>query len=112
VRDHGDDEHRAEHEADGEQRDGERVLAQVAEGGEERGSVEERRKDRNEDEVRRKLELRDPRDEPEPETATSRIGYGILVRSAATSKSATTERMARRARLSSGEKVIPLRRER
>ena len=42
---------------------------EVAERGEERGSIEEGGQDRDEDEVRRQLELRDPGDEAEPEPA-------------------------------------------
>ena len=66
--------HGAEHEPDGQERDRECVLAQVAERREEGGAVEKRRKHRDEDEVRRQLYLRDPGDEPEPEAAERRAG--------------------------------------
>jgi hypothetical protein len=69
VRDHRDDDHRAEHEPDREEGDREGVLTEVAERREERGTVEERWEDRDEDEVRRELNVGYARDEPEPEPA-------------------------------------------
>ena len=69
VGDDGDGGHRHQHEPDREQADRPRVRAQVAERGEERGGVEERRQDADEHELGLELEGRDPRREPEREAA-------------------------------------------
>jgi hypothetical protein len=69
VRDDCDDDHRAEDEPDREECDGKRVLAEVSKRGEEGGSVEERWQHRDEDEIGRQLDVRDSRDEPEPDAA-------------------------------------------
>ena len=78
VRDDGDDDHRQQHEPDGEQPDRPQVRPQVAQRGEERGAVEERRQDPDEDEVGRQVDLGQPGTKPSASPpSTSRIGYGI-----------------------------------
>ena len=69
VGDDGDDDHRQEHEADREQPDRPEVRAQVAQRGEERGSVEERRQYADEHEVGRQVELGQAGHEAEREPA-------------------------------------------
>ena len=58
---------RRRNQPDGEERDRPQIGAQVAQAGEEGCRVEERWQDRNEHEVRRQLELRQARDEPQHE---------------------------------------------
>ena len=67
VRDDGDADGRRDDEPDREQPDRPHVRAQVAERGEERGAVEERRQDAEEDELRLKLEIGHARDEADRE---------------------------------------------
>ena len=69
VRDNRDAARRRGDEADREQRDRAEVRPQVAEPGEERGRVEERRQDRDEDEIRRQLQVRQPGHEAEQQAA-------------------------------------------
>ena len=69
MRDDRDDDHRQEHEADREQADWAKVRAQVAQRGEERCSVEERREHADEDEVGGQIDLGQSRDEPERQPA-------------------------------------------
>ncbi len=67
--DNRDDARRRDDEPDREERDGPEVRAQVAQAGEERCRVEERRQDRDEHEVRRQLHLRQAGHEAEQQPA-------------------------------------------
>ncbi len=58
-----------DHEPDGEDADRTEVRPQLPERREERTGVEKRRKDRDEDEIRRELDGRDARHEPERQPA-------------------------------------------
>ena len=61
--------HRHQHEPDRQQADRPRVRAQIAQRGEERRGVEQRRQHADEHELGRQLEVGDPRHESERETA-------------------------------------------
>ncbi len=69
MRDHGDDDRRHYYEPDCEEPDRADVGAEIAERGEERGPVEERRQDAEEDELRLELEVGHARHEPDREPA-------------------------------------------
>ena len=61
----GDCAHRGDHEADRDKRHATQVPANVAEVGEEGGSVHQQRKEDDEDDARVELDFGDARDEPE-----------------------------------------------
>ena len=69
VGDERDEHHGQQHEADRQKDDRLQVRAELAEGREEGRAVEERRQDGDENEIRGKLDLGDPRDETEGEPA-------------------------------------------
>ena len=69
VRDDRDDDHRQQDEADREQPDRPQVRPQVAQRGEERGPVEERRQHAHEHEIGWQVDLRQAGDEAEREPA-------------------------------------------
>ncbi len=69
MRDDRDDDHRQQHEPDREQPDRPEVRAQVAQRGEERGPVEERRQHADEHELGRQVDLGQAGHEAERETA-------------------------------------------
>jgi hypothetical protein len=58
-----------EHEPDREQADRADVLAQLAQPGEERRRVEQRGQEDEQHEIRLELDVRDARDQPEPEAS-------------------------------------------
>ena len=67
VGDERDEHHGQQHEADRQKDDRLQVRAELAQRGEEGRAIEERRQDGDEDEIRGKLDLGDPRDEAEGE---------------------------------------------
>jgi hypothetical protein len=78
VRHGGDREHRDEHQPDGVERDRAQIGAQVAQRGEERRPVEERREEDQQDQVGWQLDLRDAGYEPDPKPADheqDRVGH-------------------------------------
>jgi hypothetical protein len=69
VGDRGHDQHRRQHEPDGEKGNRPCELAQVAKRCEERHAVKERRQDRDQYEIRRQLHVRRSWNEAEPKTS-------------------------------------------
>ena len=74
VRDERDAAHRREHEPDREHADRCRVRTELAQRGGEGGRVEQRRQERDEDDVRRQLDVRHPREQADDEPGRRRGG--------------------------------------
>ena len=87
VRDDGDDDHRQRARDRPRAARRPHVRAQVAQRGEERGPVEERRQDADEDEVRRQVDLRQARARSRARARRGRAGSGTGSAASATSTS-------------------------
>ena len=108
MRNDGYDRHGRDHKPDRQHSDGTGVRAQVPQRGEESGGVEQRRKDGDEDDVRRQLKRRDSGHEAESQSSEHQEdGYGMRSSGAITSMAATASSKPTRSSCSWTPKCIP-----